>query len=257
MATYSFINEISCGDCLEILPKLDDNSIDLVVTSPPYNVDLGNNKYNKKGYDIYRDNLGHKEYINWLRTVFDIVYNKLKTGGRCVINVGDGKNGVVPTHSDIIQFMTKDIGYLQMAAIIWQKSNVSNRTSWGSWLSPSSPSFPTPFEYILVFASCSRKLQDKGETDLTKEEFIEWSLAKWEFPGVSKKKSKHPASFPPELPKRCIKMLSWRNAIVLDPFCGVGTTCIEAKKLGRKYIGFDISEEYCNIARKNLEEDSL
>ena len=142
-------NKIINGDCLDKMKLLSDNTIDLVVTSPPYNVDLGNNKLHKTPYDLYNDNKEHKEYIIWLEKIFSLIYNKLVDGGRVCINIGDGKNGAVPTSSDIIQFMI-NIGYIPMTHIIWNKNQVGNRTAWGSFMSPSSPSFPTPFEHILV-----------------------------------------------------------------------------------------------------------
>lgn len=248
------LNNIYNMDCLNGLRKMDDNTIDLVVTSPPYNVDLGNNKYNKNPYNLYNDNKEHQEYISWLKEIFSLVYLKLKSGGRVCINIGDGKNGAVPTHSDVIQMMC-EIGYIPMSVIIWNKNTVSGRTAWGSFNSPSCPSFPTPFEYILVFAKDSRKLKYKGETDLTKEEFIDWSLALWTFtPETRQKKIGHPAMFPEELPKRLIKMFSWKGALVVDPFNGAGTTCKVAKELGRQYIGFEISKDYCDIANKRISE---
>lgn len=241
-------------DCLTGIQKLENNSIDLVITSPPYNVDLGNNKYNKNPYNLYNDNKEHTDYIAWLKELFNIyIYPKLKSGGRVCINIGDGKNGAVPTSSDIIQFM-KEL-YIPMTHIIWDKSQVGNRTAWGSFNSPSSPSFPTPFEHILVFCKESKKLQYKGESDLEKEEFIQWSNPLWRFtPETKMKKIGHPAMFPVELAKRCLKMFSYKDAVVLDPFMGSGTTAIACKKYDRHYIGFEISPEYCEIAKNRLKD---
>lgn len=233
------------GDCLKVIPSLKHNSIDLVVTSPPYNVDLGNNKFNNNPYDLYNDNKEHQEYILWLEKIFKEIYPKLKSGGRVVINIGDGQNGRLPTHSDIIHFMTNKLDYIPMANIIWMKSQIGNRMSWGSFASPSAPSFPKPFEYIMIFAKENAKLQEKGETDLTKEEFKQWAFSVWEFtPETRIKELDHPALFPEELPYRVIKMLSWKNATVLDPFSGLGTTGVVCKGLGREYIGIEISEKY-------------
>jgi DNA modification methylase len=248
------INSIIRGDCFEVMKRIEDGTIDITVTSPPYNVDLGNNKYRKAGYDIYKDNKEHNEYLEWLSGIFELVYKKTKAGGRIAINVNDGKNGAIPTSSDIIQFMTKDIGWTPMAHIIWNKNTTSNRAAWGSWLSPSCPSFPTTFERILVFAKESKKLSYKGETDLERDEFIKWANSIWTFaPEKKMKRYGHNAMFPEELPKRLIKMLSWKGALVLDPFVGVGTTCVAAKKLGRDYIGVEISEDYAEEARKRIE----
>jgi len=249
------VNKIYNSDCLEMIPFLDNNSIDLVITSPPYNVDLGNNKYHKNPYDLYNDNKDHKEYLSFLAKIFKLIYKKLKCGGRVCINIGDGKNGAVPTASDINQFMV-EIGYIPYTHIIWDKSQVGNRCAWGSFMSPSSPSFPTPFEHILVFAKETKKLQNKGETDLTKEEFIDWSLAIWKFaPETKQKKMGHNAMFPPELARRLIKMLSYKNAIVLDPFSGMGTTALVAKALNRQYIGIELSEDYCKRSRERIEQE--
>jgi site-specific DNA-methyltransferase (adenine-specific) len=247
------INEIYNMDCLNGLRKMDDNTIDLVVTSPPYNVDLGNNKYNKNPYNLYNDNKEHQEYISWLKEIFSLVYLKLKSGGRVCINIGDSKNGAIPTHSDVIQMMC-DIGYIPMTNIIWNKNTTSNRASFGSYLSPSCPSFPRGFEFILVFAKENKKLQYKGETDLTKEEFVEWTNGLWTFaPETRQKKIGHPAMFPEELPKRLIKMFSWKGALVVDPFMGSGTTAIACINTNRNYIGFELDTGYFNIATERIE----
>jgi site-specific DNA-methyltransferase (adenine-specific) len=120
--------------------------------------------------------------------------------------------------------MTK-IGYLPFATIIWHKVQIGNRFAWGSWRSLSSCSFPKPVEYILIFAKESHKVQTKGTTDLKKEEFIKWSLAIWDIgPETQMKKIGHPAMFPVELLYRLMKMLSWKNATVLDVSNGAGTT---------------------------------
>ena len=256
MPSIPFVNEVVCGDCLSLLEQLPEDSIDLVVISPPYNVDLGRNKYHKNPYDLYRDNREHSEYIAWLMTVFGEVTRVLKHGGRVAINIGDGKNGAVPTHSDVIQFMTRELDYLQMATIIWNKNQTSPRTAWGSWMSPSCPSFPMPFEYILLFAKgTTKKVGDKNKVTLTKGEFVTNSLALWTIsPESRQKKFGHHAMFPVELPYRLIQQLSYEDDIVLDPFAGVGTTAIAAKRLRRRFICFELSPEYCKTAIERLEK---
>ena len=238
--------------CEKGIPLLEDYSIDLVVTSPPYNVDLGNNKYHKSSYDIYNDNKDHHKYILWLKNIFAIIYKKLVLGGRVCINVGDGGNGSVPTSSDIIQFM-KELRYIPLTHIIWDKSQTSNRAAWGSYKSPSCPSFPTPFEHIMVFAKTNKKLQRNGKTDLSEDEFVSWTIALWKFPPeLRQDEFGHKAMFPEELPKRCIKMFSYVDSLILDPFNGAGTTAVVCKKLNRNYIGFEISKAYCTITEKRL-----
>ncbi len=240
-------------DCLIGIPKIDDYSIDLVVTSPPYNVNLGSNEYNKNGYDLYVDNKCHQEYILWLKSIFKELYPKMSIGGKVCINIGDGKNGSVPTSSDVIQFM-KELKYIPLTHIIWNKSQVGCRVAWGSFGSALCPSFPTPFEHILVFCKENRKIQRMvGKTDLTKKEFVKWSLALWNFPPeTQQKKFGHPAMFPEELSKRCIKMFSFTDSMILDPFSGLGTTAVVCKKLGRNFIGFEISADYCKKSEERL-----
>lgn len=248
--------ELFQGRCEDILPTLDDDSIDLVITSPPYNVDLGNNKYNKSPYDLYNDNKDHDKYIEWLRDIFAKVHQKLKSGGRVCINIGDGKNGAVQTHIDICHFMVRDLLFLPITTIIWRKSQIGNRTSWGSWQSPSCPSFPTPFEYILIFAKGDKKLRSEGITDIKSEHFKKWAFAEWTFAPENKMQEyDHPAMFPVELPYRCIQMLSWVGATVLDPFSGAGSTAVACRKTGRRFIGIELSQKYIDTTWKRLGDE--
>jgi len=261
MSIDKWVNKIHTGYCEELIPQLPDKSIDLVITSPPYNVDLGNNKYNKNSYDLYQDNKPYWEYISWLKDIFELLKLKMVYGGRVCINIGDKENGKIPTHSDIIYFMTKELGYLMKSTIIWNKSQTGNRTAWGSWKSPSNPSFPTPFEYILIFANEDQKKEgNKKLITVSKEEFITNSLAIWTFsPEHKMAKYDHPAMFPVELPYRLIQQLSYRNDIVLDIFSGVGTTCLAAAKLHRRWIGIDMSKKYVeeSINRLNKYTDQI
>jgi len=249
------IGNIYNGDSNLILDELikDGVVVDIIITSPPYNVDLGNNKYNKNPYSLYRDNKEHHEYIEWLVGIFGKCYDLLEEGGRLCINIGDGKNGTIPTHSDLIQNLTSRFNFILSANIIWNKKNTSNRTAWGSWMKPSCPSYPTTFEYILIFSKNSKKLTKNGETDVTKEEFIKFANSLWEFPGETKKVN-HPAPFPKELPKRLIKMNTYKEALVLDPFMGSGTTGVVCAELGRKFIGIEIDKEYFELAKERITE---
>lgn len=241
------------GDCLEVIDTLDDDSIDCLITSPPYNVNLGHNKHNKNMYNTYDDNKEYPDYLAWLTAIFKSVKPKMKQGGRICINIGDGKNGQLPTHSDIIQFMTAELEYTMVATVIWNKNQIGARTAWGSWMSPSCPSYPTPFEYILIFSNGSRSLQHKGETDLTKEEFITYANALWTFSPEHKMKDiGHPAVFPVELPKRLIKMNTYIGDTVLDPFMGSGSTGVACKMLNRNFIGIEIDKKYFGIAKERI-----
>lgn len=245
------IDRIYNEDCLDTMSRMEDGVIDLTVTSPPYNVDLGNNKYNRFSYDVYRDAIGHSEYMRNMEAVFSMVYRKTRSGGRCCINIGDGKNGRIPTHSDYIQMMV-GIGWMPMTIIIWEKNTCSARTAWGSFMSPSCPSFPRTFEYILVFAKDSLKLSGSGDTDLTRDEFVKWSLGTWTMGCENPKKVGHPAPFPVELPTRLMKMFSWVGALVYDPFGGSGTTAVAAVGHGRHFVLSELSGDYCRIAEDRL-----
>jgi len=244
-------NKIIHGDCESVIPTLDDNSIDLLITSPPYNVDLGNNKFNKDGYNKHNDAMDFMEYILWMQSIFKALKPKMKEDGRLCINIGDQKNGQIPTHFHVINFMIK-CGYNPMTTIIWNKKHTSSRSAWGSWMSPSCPSFPTPFEYILIFYNEIKNKTTRGETDLTKREFIDNSLAIWEISGVKKVKGGHPAAFPLELPTRLIKQLTWVGDTVLDIFAGSGTTGEACKNLNRNYILIEKDETYIPIIEQRL-----
>ena len=139
--------------------------------------------------------------------------------------------------------------------ILWEKHNYNCKyTAWGSWKSPSNPYLKYTWEFLEVFSKGT--LKHKGapsNADITADEFKKWVYAKWDIaPEYNMKKYGHPAMFPEELAERVIKLFSFRGNVVLDPFNGVGTTCVVAKRFGRKYIGIDISEEYCKKAEERL-----
>ena len=226
------------------MDELTDNSVHLMVTSPPYNV--------TKEYD---DDLSLKEYLNLLNNVWKETYRVLIPGGRACINVANlGRKPYIPLHSYIIQDM-HDIGFFMRGEIIWNKSSsASPSTAWGSWLSAANPVLRDIHEYILIFSkdSFSRKKGGK-ENSIQREQFLEWTKSVWTFPAVSAKSIGHPAPFPEELPKRLIQLYTFMGDVILDPFCGSGTTNIAAFKAKRNYIGYDINKEYVDLANKRIE----
>ena len=236
-----FLNKIFCKSS-EDMSEIPDNSVHLIITSPPYNVG--------KEYD---ENLSLEEYRYFLKKVFSQCFRVLVDGGRICINIANiGRKPYIPLHAFIIQDML-DIGYLMRGEIIWDKGNSGVSTAWGSWKSASNPVLRDVHEYILVFQKGSFKREKKDkENSITKEEFLEYTKSIWSFKPESAKKVGHPAPFPLELPKRCIQLYSFKGDIILDPFCGSGTTCLAAKELNRYYIGYDIKEEYCKIAQERL-----
>jgi site-specific DNA-methyltransferase (adenine-specific) len=135
---------------------------------------------------------------------------------------------------------------------VWNEQNISRRTAWGSFASASAPYVIAPVEMIVILYKYTWRKRRKGISDITKEEFIQWTNGVWTFPGENPKRVGHPAPFPLELPRRCIKLFSFVGDIVLDPFVGSGTTVVAAYLLNRIGIGIDISRKYCEIAKKRL-----
>lgn len=244
------VNKIYNIDILEGLAGLEENSIDLIVTSPPYNLEIG--------YTDSSDRLEYNDYLNWAT---DWIYGSkrvLKPDGRICINVPLETNltGKRFIESDYINIL-ENSRMIRMANITWDKRNVTRRTAWGSWKSPVFPVVNNPLECILVYAKESKRhLGEKENVDITREEFIEYTMGVWNMASAKKSKVGHPAPFPEELPYRCLKLFSYVNDLVLDPFMGSGTTAVVAQKLGRKYIGFDISPEYVALANANLDTNS-
>jgi site-specific DNA-methyltransferase (adenine-specific) len=229
----------------EEMSELPDMSVHLMVTSPPYNVG--------KEYD---EDLTLDEYRRMLQRVLSETHRVLVTGGRACINIANlGRKPYIPLHSFIIEDML-EIGFLMRGEIIWNKaSSASTSTAWGSWLSASNPVLRDVHEYILVFSKYDFSRPGKGrESTIAREDFLEWTKSVWTFPAVSAKKIGHPAPFPEDLPHRCIELYTFLEDVVLDPFCGSGTTCVAAKKLGRRHIGYEINADYVELAEKRLEE---
>ncbi len=149
-----------------------------------------------------------------------------------------------------LTLVAKEAGWKYHSTIVWNEQNISRRTAWGSWLSASAPYVIAPVELIVVLYKDEWKKNYKGESDITREEFMEWTNGVWSFNGESKKRIGHPAPFPKELPKRCIKMFSYLGDTIFDPFLGSGTTTLVAKELNRNPIGVDIDPEYIKLAIK-------
>jgi DNA modification methylase len=255
-------DNLYCGKWEDLILTIPDNSIDLIVTSPPYNVNLGKNKLKKDKYDTYDDNMPYEDYLEWMTKLFTECNRILKYGGRLVINIGDGANGRIPTHVDFTNILVNKLNlkdewfkqFKMITTIVWDKNQIGASTAWGSWKSPSDPSFPTQFEFIIIVGKGTTKHQGSGEVSVSSENFIRNSRALWTFtPETGMMKNyDHPAMFPSELPKRCIDQLTYIGDVVLDPFSGAGTTCAVAKKMGRHYIGFEMSEKYHNKATERL-----
>jgi len=216
----------------------------LMVTSPPYNAG--------KEYD---QDLTLDEYRALLRRVFAETYRVLVSGGRACVNVANlGRKPYLPLHAFVIQDML-DIGFHMRGEVIWDKgSSASSSTAWGSWRSAANPVLRDVHEYVLVFSkeSFSRKAEGRRST-ITRDAFLEWTKSVWSFPAASARKIGHPAPFPEELPRRLIELYSFRGDVILDPFCGSGTTCLAAANLGRHFVGYEIESKYVRLAEARLD----
>lgn len=237
-----YLNKIFCKSSVS-MDELPENSVHLMITSPPYNV--------TKEYD---DDLSLNEYLELLNSVWKETYRVLIPGGRVCINVANlGRKPYIPLHSYIIDGMLK-IGFLMRGEILWNKaSSASPSTAWGSWLSAANPVLRDIHEYILIFSkdTFSRK-KEKKENTIKKDDFLEWTKSVWTFPAVSAKKIGHPAPFPEELPHRLIQLYSFKEDVILDPFVGSGTTSLSALKDGRNYVGYDNDPEYVKLAETRI-----
>jgi site-specific DNA-methyltransferase (adenine-specific) len=231
--------------------SIPNNSIDLIVTSPPYNVDIH--------YNSHSDNLTYAEYLDftrkWIKRCFDLTRNS----GRFLLNIPLDKNkgGQQSVGADITR-IAKDIGWKYHSTIVWNEGNISRRTAWGSYMSASAPYVIAPVELILVLYKDSwKKIGGSRKNDITKKEFMDWTNGVWTFNGQSKKGAGgHPAPFPIELPRRCIKLFSFIGDTVLDPFLGSGSTLIASYLHGRKGIGVEIDKKYCDIAIDRLRQEA-
>lgn len=232
----------------EQMKGLPDNSVHLMVTSPPYNVG--------KEYD---KDLTLNEYREFLKKVWSEVKRVLVPGGRACINIANlGRKPYIPLHAFIVEDMV-DLNFLMRGEIIWNKaSSGSPSTAWGSWLSAKNPTLRDIHEYILVFSkSMFTRENPKRKNTISKEEFLEFTKSVWTFPAEPATKVGHPAPFPVELPYRLIQLYTFEGEVVLDPFVGSGQAGIAAIKTRRHYVGYEINEEYVKLAERRIKEFSL
>jgi len=240
-----FLDKIFCKTS-ENMEELPDNSVHLMVTSPPYNVG--------KEYD---ENLTLQEYRQFLKQVWKEVCRVLVPGGRACINIANlGRKPYIPLHAFIVEDML-ELGFLMRGEVIWNKASSSSpSTAWGSWLSAANPTLRDIHEYILIFSKdmFGRRNVHKRRSSISQEEFLEFTKSVWTFPAEPARAVGHPAPFPVELPYRLLQLYTFEGEVILDPFMGSGQAAIAAMKTNRRYVGYDISEEYVRLAEKRIKE---
>ena len=242
------------------MKEVADESVHLVITSPPYwqLKDYGNGK--QIGF-----NDTYEEYINNLSLVWNECHRVLHKGCRLCVNIGDqfarsvyyGRYKVIPIRTEIIKFC-ESAGFDYMGAIIWQKVTTCHTTGgatvMGSYPYPRNGIIKLDYEFILIFKKygdppkVSKEIKEKSR--LTEDEWSHYFTGHWNFPG--EKQDKHLAMFPEELPRRLIKMFSFVDDSVLDPFLGSGTTSLAARNLGRNSAGYEINEDFLPIIKEKL-----
>jgi site-specific DNA-methyltransferase (adenine-specific) len=270
------VNKIHNIDCVEGMKLLPESCIDLVVTSCPYNVGIQ--------YDTHKDDEPMDQYFNWCRTWLSEIYRTLKDDGRIALNIPYEVNvrdrgGRVFIASEFWQIM-KEIGFGFFGIVDLEEDSPhrSKTTAWGSWLSPSAPYIYNPKECVILAYKKEYKKIEKGVSswDYTEElvevegkngepstmknkkiysqedkkEFMELVFGQWKYFADTKSLTK--ATFSLDIPIKAIKILSYKNDLVLDCFSGSGTTAMAAKKLGRNYIGFELSPNYTEISIRRL-----
>jgi len=241
-----WVDKMHLGDARR-MTALPDAGIALAFTSPPYNVG--------KQYD---DDLSFEDYRQLLRDVAGEVHRVLVPGGRYVVNVANlGRKPYIALNSIIYADMV-DAGWLPMGEVIWQKAHgAGGSCAWGSWRSAKAPRLRDVHEYLLIFAKGSYGRPDRGESDIGRDDFMSATLSIWDIPPESAKRVGHPAPFPVALADRVIRLYSYRDDVVLDPFAGSGTALVAAKQAGRHYVGYDTVPEYVALAESRISSTSV
>ena len=267
-----YVGKVINGDCIEVMAKMPESSVDLIVTSPPYGVGIA--------YDSFNDDIEFEQYklfsASWLREA----YRVLKDDGRIALNIPyeinrQDKGGRILMVSELWQVM-KSIGYKFYGIVDLEEDSPhrSKTTAWGSWMSPSAPYIYNPKECVLLAYKKTHIKKIKGEPewvgevmdieledgttkkktvyqDEHKKEFMELVYGQWDYFADTKQMTK--ATFSMDIPMKAIKILTYRNDIVLDPFTGSGTSICAAEIGGRRWIGIELSENYSKVAKDRVQ----
>jgi site-specific DNA-methyltransferase (adenine-specific) len=264
----NYINKVINGDTIDVMSEMPEGWVDLVVTSPPYNVGIK--------YDTHNDEIVMDEYWEWSEKWLTEAYRLLKDDGRMAINIPyevnvQARGGRVFFASEIYQVMKK-VGFKFYGIVDLEEDSPhrSKTTAWGSWMSPSAPYIYNPKECVILaykkvhIKKVKGEPQWKGEPYLTedgknkvayaeqdKKEFMELVFGQWKYFADTRSLTK--ATFSMDIPEKAIKILSYKNDVVLDPFNGSGTSCVAAVVHDRRWVGIELSSNYCEIAKQRIQ----
>ena len=245
-----FINKVICGDCLEVMKDIPDNSIDLIVTDPPYGISYQSNYKQVKFKKLQND-----DNLNWFSDFSKQVYRVLKNNTSLFLFTRADKIGFMMDNLVSVEFKFKNMLIIPTA----------NPTSCGDL----SASFVNGFEVVLFFNKGRNKFREtnlkktsesyRNDKRFNAPEFVYRLPALWDFVKATEHNLNlvHPTQKSVEVFESMIKICSDENSIVLDPFSGSGTTAVACKKLNRNFIGIEISPEYCKIAEERLKKVPL
>ncbi len=267
-----FIGKVINGNCIEVMEEMTEGSVDLIVTSPPYGVGID--------YDTHDDDVEFEEYKVFSKEWLSQAFRVMKDDGRIAVNIPyeinrQKKGGRIFMVSEVWKIMQEiGFGFFGVVDLEENSPHRSKTTAWGSWMSPSSPYIYNPKECIILAYKKNHIKKVKGEpewvgietmidnedgtsrkkmvyTEEQKKEFMELVFGQWDYFADTKSLTK--ATFSMDIPKKAIKILTYKNDIVLDPFCGSGTSVVAAEILDRRWIGIELSENYCDVARKRVQ----
>jgi site-specific DNA-methyltransferase (adenine-specific) len=267
----NFIGKVVNGDCREVMKTMEEGCIDLIVTSPPYGVGIE--------YDVHDDDMFVEDYLKFTEEWMTEAFRVLKDDGRIAINIPyetnrQAKGGRIFMVSEVWQIMKK-IGYKFFGVVDLEEESPhrSRTTAWGSWMSPSAPYIYNPKECVILaykkkhikivkgvpeWVGEMGEVEDKNGvmknkmmyTDTQKRDFIDLVFGQWHYFADTKSMTK--ATFSMDIPTKAIKILTYKNDIVMDPFAGSGTSLVAAETLGRRWIGVELSPNYSEVAKKRV-----